>query len=643
MFDLFRSRAKVVRVMLGGLLLLVALSMVTYLIPGVGMSTGGDAQIVAEFGKQALTLMEVQQTVQRQLQGQSIPPEMASTFVPQIANRLISEYALSYQAERMGFRLSEADMVNAIRTILPQLFNGDQFAGREVYAGVLAQQNMTIAQFESMLRRQMLLEALRGMVAGGIVVTPNEVAQEFHAKNDKVKIEYVALAPDRYRSQVTVGAEEIKAQYDQNRTAFQIPEKRSLEALIVDEERLAQTIAIPEADLRRAYEQNKDSYRVPERVHVRHILLKTTEKPKEEIPEIKAKAEDLLKQLKSGADFAQLAKKNSEDTVSAAKGGDLSWVVRGQTVKAFEDAAFSLKPNDLSGIVTTEYGFHILQVLEKQDAHVQPFEEVKAQLAEARKKQLVFDRMQEVSDQARAALNKDPGSAAKLAAELNLQLVRAEKVGAGDTIPEIGASPEFQDAVSPLRRGEVSPVVQIAPTKLAVAVVTEVLPARQAELAEVEAQIRGRLTSAKLAQLVVQRAREAFEKARSLGGDLRKAAQTLGLEVKTPPEFTRDGAIEGLGSAGYIYDAFRAKVGDLLGPVEVNGQQVVYRVAAKVPASEADLAAQRESLAQEIKSSKARERVEMFEETVRNELVKSGKVKIHQDVINRLVSSYSGA
>ena len=300
MFDLFRSRAKVVRIMLGGLLLLVALSMVTYLIPGIGMDTGGNAQIVAEFGKQALTLMEVQQIVQRQLQGQSIPPQMAAAFVPQIANQLISEYAVSYQAERMGFRLSEADMANAIRTVLPQLFNGDQFAGREVYAAVLAQQNMTIPQFESMIRRQLLIEALRGMVAGGIVVTPNEVAQQFHAKNDKVKIEYVALAPDRYRSQVTVRPEEIKAEFDRNRTGFQIPEKRSLEALIVDEARLAQSITIPETDLRRAYEQNKDSYRVPERVHVRHILLKTTDTPKDEIPKIKAKAEDLLKQLKSG-------------------------------------------------------------------------------------------------------------------------------------------------------------------------------------------------------------------------------------------------------------------------------------------------------------------------------------------------------
>ncbi len=643
MFDLFRSRAMAVRIMLGGLLLLVALSMVTYLIPGGGVGSASDAQVVAEFGKEVLTAMELRQAVQRQMQGQSIPPQMAAVMVPQIANQMISQYAVAYQAERMGFRLSETDMVNAIRTVLPQLFSGDQPPARDVYAGVLAQQNMTIPQFEGMIRRQLLLEALRGMVAGGIVVSPSEVTREFHAKNDKIKIEYVAVAPDKYRSQIKVTPEEIKDYYDRNRSGFQIAEKRSLDILIADEARLAQTITIPDSDLRREYERNREAYRVPERVHVRHILLKTTDKPKDEIPKIKAKAEELLKQLKSGADFAQLAKKNSEDTGSAEKGGDLSWIVRGQTVKAFEDAAFSLKPKELSGIVTTEYGFHILQVLEKQDAHVQPFEEVKAQLAETAKKQMVFDRIQTVTDQARAALNKDPGSAAKVANDLGLQYVRADKIGAGENIPEVGASAEFQDAVSPLRKGEVSPIVQIAPTKLAVAVVTDVFPARQAELAEVEPQIRERLISEKLNQLVAQRAKEMADKAKSQGGDLRKTAQSMGLEFKAPPEFTRDGAIEGLGSAGYLYDAFKANVGDVIGPVDINGQQVIYRVAAKVPASEAELAAQRDSLTQEIKNTKARDRVEIFEESVRSQLEKSGKIKIHQDVINRLVSDYRGA
>ncbi|HSW48895.1 MAG TPA: SurA N-terminal domain-containing protein, partial [Bryobacteraceae bacterium] len=147
MFDLFRSRAKLVRIMLGGLLLLVALSMVTYLIPGGGLGPAAGGQIVAEFGKEALSLQRVQQVVQQELRGQSIPPSMAAIFVPQIANQLITEHAVSFEAERLGFRVSEADLAKVIRRIFPQLFLGDQFAGREQYAAMLAQQGMTIPQF----------------------------------------------------------------------------------------------------------------------------------------------------------------------------------------------------------------------------------------------------------------------------------------------------------------------------------------------------------------------------------------------------------------------------------------------------------------------------------------------------------------
>ncbi len=643
MFDLFRSRAKVVRIMLGGLLLLVALSMVTYLVPGVGMNTGGDSQVVAEFGKEVLTLPELQQTLQAQFRGRSTPPQMQAVYAPLIIDQVVIQYAVAYQAQQMGFQVSEADLAAAIRTVLPQLFSGDQFAGRDAYAAALAEQNMTIPQFESTLRRQLLLEDLQGMVAGGIVVSPKEIEQEFHAKNDKVKIEYVALPPAKYRSEVTIRPEEIKQYFEQNRLGFQVPEKRSFDVLVVDEDKVAQGITIPESELRKAYEQNKDTYRVPERVQVRHILLKTTGKPQDEIPKIHARAEELLKQLKAGADFAQLARKDSEDPGSAAKGGDLGWIVRGQTVKPFEDAAFSLKKGEISNVISTEYGFHILQVLGKEEAHVRTFEEVKAQLAEERKKQMVFDRMQELSDQARAALNKDPLSAEKIAGELSLQFIRADHVGASDAIPGIGTSRELDDAVSSLKRGEVTPVVQIAPTKLAVAAVTEVFPAHPADLAAVEDQIRNRLTTDKLSQLMQQRAKEAIEKAIATGGDLKRVAKEMDLEDKTTPDFTRNGAAEGLGSAGYFEEAFTAPEGKILGPVTVGDRQVIYKAVDRTPANEADLAAQRDALQQEIRDRKAQQRLSTFDDNVLAQLVKAGKVKVHQDVINRLLASYRGS
>lgn len=312
-------------------------------------------------------------------------------------------------------------------------------------------------------------------------------------------------------------------------------------------------------------------------------------------------------------------------------------------MKAFEDTAFSMKPNEISGVVKTEYGFHILQVIEKQTAHLQPFEEVRTQLAEEQKKQMVFDRMQTTADQARAALMKDPGTAEKAAAALGLEFIRADKIGAGEPLPQIGSSPELQDALSSLRKGEVTPVVQIGPTRLAVAVITDIQPSRQAEFAEVEGQIRQRLEGDKLRQLVVQRAKDLIEKTRSLNGDLAKAAQSMGLAAKTPPEFARDGAVEGLGSAGYVIEAFRAPAGTVLGPAAYNDQQVVYKLVSRNAADESELAATRDSLVEQLRSVKGRSRLELFEDNLKQRLVQEGKVKIHQDVINRMVASFTGS
>ena len=390
------------------------------------------------------------------------------------------------------------------------------------------------------------------------------------------------------------------------------------------------------------YDQNRDNFRVPDRVNVRHILIKTTDKSKEEVAKLKTKADGLLQQLRQGADFADLAKKNSEDPGSAVKGGELGWIVRGQTVKAFEDAAFSLKPKELSNVITTEYGFHIVQVMEREQAHLKPFEEVKTQLADESKRQAVFDRMQKLSDQARAALAKDPQGAAKIAADLGLQLAKADRVGSEDFIPEIGASSEFQNAVSGIRKGEVSAVV-VSPTRMAVVTVTEVFPTHQADLAEAEKQIREKLGTLKLGQLIDARVNDVLEKAKSLNGDLKKAAQQAGLELKTPPEFIRGGAVEGLGGANYVDQAFTLPVGQIFLSQKVNEQRFICKVIARTPADMSQFAAQRATLLQEVKNTKARERLELLQEGIRDQLIKEGKIKIHQDVINRLVTSYRGS
>jgi peptidyl-prolyl cis-trans isomerase D len=615
--------------------------MVVTLIPGYGTGGGANDMVVAEVGKDAVTLREVQSQVQSAMRNRSFPAELASVYVPMMVDQMIAEKAMAYEATRLGFDISEAELAAALKMALPQLFPGGQFVGKEAYAGFLAQQNMTIPEFEARFKQQMLVMRLRTLVSEGVIVTPQEVEQEFRRRNEKIKLEYVAVSPEKMKSQVTVTPGDIMAYYEGNKASFKTPEKRNVQLLIADEAKIGAAITVPEAELRRLYDQNKEQYRTPDRVNVRHILLKTTDKPKEDVPKIQAKAEDLLKQIKGGANFAELAKKNSEDPGSAVKGGDLGWVARGQTVKNFEDTAFSLQANQISNVIKTEYGFHIIQVMQKENARLKPFEEMKDQIAQEIKRQQVFETMQRSADQAHDLLQKQPNQVAQIAQQLNLQVVAADNIAAGQALPEIGASPELQDAIASLPKGGVSPVAQAGQNKLVVALVTDVISSRPSELSEVEAGIRQTLTNMKATQLVLQRVREVLQKAQA-GGDLQAAAKSLGLEVKTTQEFSLTGAADGIGQAALVGEGFTKNAGAVFGPVASGEQQFVCKVVSKAPADMTKLAQDREAIQFELKDRLARERSSMFEDALVQKLTQDGKVKKHEPVIKRLVANYRG-
>ena len=243
------------------------------------------------------------------------------------------------------------------------------------------------------MRKSLMLRKVQNMIMATAVVSPKEIEDELRRKNEKAKIAYIAFTAAKFRDEVKVTPEEVKAYFDAHRQDYPVPEKRAFQVLVADQEKIENSIAVSDAQLRAAYSANMDNFRMPERVKVRHILVKTVDKSDAEKKQLLAKAQGLLNQLKGGADFADLAKKNSDDPGSGQQGGDLGWVVRGQTVPDFEKAAFSLKPGELSGVVTTEYGYHIIQVMEKEPARVKPFEEVKAGLATDLKKQDVSEKM----------------------------------------------------------------------------------------------------------------------------------------------------------------------------------------------------------------------------------------------------------
>ena len=643
MFDLFRSRDKAVRFLLTGLLLLVALSMVTYLIPSYGSGDRGQDSVIAEIGRENLTMREAQFSIQNMLRGRSVPPDMVSLYVPQIIEQMINERILAYEAQRLGLKASDEDTFNAIRTSIPQLFPDGKFVGKDSYAAFLAQQNLSIPEYESEMSRLVLFAKLRQILVEGTVVSNRQIEQEYKRRSDKVKIQYVSLSPDKLKSEVQVSPAEMRDYFEKNRNGFPMPEKRTLSILVIDQAKVEQTISPSDADLQKMYDADKDRFRTPERAKVRHILLTTTGKSPEEEAKIKAKAEDLLKQVKAGGDFAELARKNSQDPGSAVKGGDLDWIVRGQTVKAFENTAFSLQPKEISGLVKTEYGYHIIQVLDHEQAHLTPFDEVKSQLGAEYRKQRGNQMIQDLIDKSQAALKANPQDPDKVARDLNLPTpMKVDSIAPGDPIPGIGVNRDFEQSIMGLQKNEVSQPVAVPPNRVLMAAVTNVIPTHPATFEEAQNRIRVTLERQKLDQLVAKRADELVTKANSTGGDLEKAAKFLGLELKTPPEFDRAGAVEGLGPASSINDAFTRPSGSVFGPVPVQGNRIVVKVVSHVPADMSELAAQRSAIRDELKSKIAVERYQLFEVGVREQLIKDGKVKIHQDVINRLIANYRG-
>lgn len=642
MFDLFRSREKSVRIVLGALLLLVALSMLTYLVPNY--NTGGPAradQVVASVGPTDITVAEVQQVIQNAMKGKQLPPQLVSTYIPQMVDQMVSERALAYQAERLGLTVSDADLRDAIQQILPNLFPDGKFVGKDIYAQVLAQQDLTIPQFEADLRRQVLISKLRDIATEGTVVTPFEIENAYKQKEEKLKIEYVKIPADKYKAEAQPTQAEIQDYFKVNHAQYNQPESKNLTILIADQAKIGEGLNPTDAELMKMYNQNQDQFRTKERVHARHILLMTQGKTPAEDAKIRAQADDLLKQIKAGGNFEELAKKYSQDPGSASKGGDLGWVERGQMVPEFEKACFSLKPGETSGVIKTEYGYHIVQVLAHEQAHLQTFDEVKSQLATQWKNQRVNQMMQQISDQAQAALAKDPMHPEKVAEQFHMQLVKAENVVPGKSLPEIGTNADFDQSIAGLQTGQVSQAVALPGNKIAMAVVTGVQPSRPSTLAEVESQVRDTLSATKLKQVMQKHAQELYDKAKADGGDLAKAAKSMGLEAKKSDDFTRTGAIEGLGSAAYFQPGFSQPVGSIVGPfAEPDGAWVVGKVLEHVPADMSKLAEQRATIRDDIKGQRARERASLFDLGIRDQLKQEGKLKYHQDVIDQLMGQY---
>ncbi|HLK22957.1 MAG TPA: peptidylprolyl isomerase [Bryobacteraceae bacterium] len=638
MFDLFRSSQKGKKILLSVVLGVVALSMLLYLIPGAGSPMGGaisNDQVVAEIGSDAITVRQVEQGIRNVIQGRQVSPEVISAIVPQLVEQTITDRALAYEAKRLGFQVSDAQLANVIRSN-PQLAN----ATPQQYQAFLEQQfGQSAPEYEGNLRLGLLSENIMKIAIEGAFVSPAEVEAEYRRRNEMAKVEYIAFDPAKLGDSAKPTTEELKSYFERNKAFFPSAETRQVELLVADPVKVGESIQIPDSQILSYYNSNKDQFRTKERVKARHILISVLNKPKDEIPKLKAKAEDILKQVKAGGDFAKLAEQNSDDKTNASKGGDLGWVSRGQMVPEFEKATFALNKGQTSDVVTTNYGFHIVQVLDKEEARLRPLAEVKNEIANAIKGQMLNDRLQALADQARSELARAPQNGQQIATKLGLIFAKTDNFKAGDTVPELGADASAGAAIAALPKGGISQVLQVG-DKLAVAEVTAVNPPRPAEFSEVQARVKARFDQEKGVALAAEKSKKAADLVKANGGDLAAAAKAVGLEAKISTPFNRSGAVEGLGDARYLGDSFDKPIGTVIGPLNVGTQTVIVKIVDRTTPDMSKMGAERDTIVMQLKRKKSNERAELLRDSVVNYLSQKGKVKIHQDVLEKIQARY---
>jgi len=642
MFDLFRSRTKSVRYLLGGLLSLVALSMVVTLIPGFGTPSNPNRDVLATIGDTELTSAQIHRSISIQMREGKLSNDSVKYMLPQMVNQLVAEFATMYEAQRMGLTATDAEVVDTIRGLLPQMFPEGKFVGGQVYKSFLESNGMSVQEFEANVRKQIVLRKLQAVAFEGEVVSPAEVEAEFKRRNAKVNINVVEFAPSVFLSQVSVPKTELEDFYSKNQARFMTQPKRAFDLIVVDEAKLGESIPVSEAVLRQAYNEQPARWQSEERVKVRHILVKATEAA--EKAAAKKKAEDLLKQLKVGADFAELAKKNSDDPGSKERGGDLDWVVKGQTVPNFEKTAFALKAKELSGLVETEFGFHIIQTMEREAGKVKSFDEVKADLGLEVKRRQLFERMPALAEQARAELLKTPKQAEAIAQKLGLTFARVERAGPGDPLPVIGLQQQFDAVIYGAPVGGVTDVVQVPGNRLVVGVVNTIFPAQPSKFSEVESQIQTMLKEQKAAVMAEQKMREFEKKLAENGKDVVKTAKAMGLKVIESGDVARTGEIAGVGSPMIFGEIlFAHPVGFTVGPYRVAQRTFFYQMAGRKEADMAELPLQRETIVTTLRGQKAQARRELFEDGLVQALTKQGKIKVSEEAMKRLLAAYGAA
>ncbi len=567
-------------------------------------TTGALTDVLAQVGDQEITVGEFQTLYRRQLQSYQVQSggEITSDLLRsmgidrQLLQQVIDEYAALQEAARLGVTVSDAEVREAIVT-LPAFQQDGAFIGEAAYLQLLRMQQppMTPAQFEEDVRRSLMLQRLQAAVTDWITVSDEDVEREHVRRNERVRLSAISFRADDFREGLEATDDDVAALFEQNANDYLVPEKRRLRFVLIDVPALKAAFTPGDADVQAYYDNNLDNYTEAVDLRVSHILLRTQDR---ELADVQAQAESIAAEARDGADFAELARRHSEDEGTREAGGDLGRIARGQMVPEFEGAAFALEQDEVSDPVTSMFGVHVIKATEKTGGATQTLDEVRDG---------IVDLLQQESADARAdalaeAMALEIDVAADLdaaAARRGLEVQESGFAALGEPILGLGFSSEVTNQAFQLAEGEAAGPIP-TPTGPAFVTVNGIQAPYVPPLEEVETRVRDDVIRRKAFVMAQERA-DAVAALLQDADDFGAAAEAEDLSVNESGLIARGTGVPGVGVNAQVEEvAFSLSPGETSDPVLTGNSAVVVHVHERQDADEADLRANRERLRSEL-------------------------------------------
>jgi peptidyl-prolyl cis-trans isomerase D len=620
-------------------------AMVITLVPGIfdNVGTGGaDPNVYANvketgfFGKifgetLPVTEQEIQRAIQQQTQGRQVPAFLLSYYESRIAPQIIQEKILKIEADRLGLAVSDADLLSVMHEgeLGQAIFPGGKYIGDDRYIDLVQSMGMTRPQFEDYLKERIEITRLYGMVTGGVTVSDNDVRAKYLVDGTKVKFDYAVILSADLAKTINPTDQELQAFFKTNaaRYATAIPETRKIEYLSFGADQLpGGKPTVTDADLQAYYNQHKDAYAVKEQVKARHILIAVPQGSDAKTDAAaKAKAQGILDQLRKGGDFAALAKANSDDPGSKDSGGELGFFTKGKMVPAFEQAAFALKPGQISDLVKTDFGYHIIQAEEHDQAHEKTLAEVKPEIEPVIEQQKLGQAEMKYANDLAQQAKKD--GIEKTAAAHGLKAITTDYIAKDGVVAGVSDSTAMLAQAFTVVKGGPPTTVSTGDGYAVFQVVDSKAP-HAPTFDEWKSHIESDYRDQQVPAMLTAQLKKLDDRAKELH-DLKKAAAELKIEVKTSDLVGKDGQVPDVGSmAGPAAVAFTLPNGGISGPLNTGTTGVVLEVTDKQQPSTDDIAKNFNQTRNQMLNTKREEVFELYVGSLQQRYEKAGAIRM---------------